>query len=415
MSIRIRLLLLTLLAALGVMLSSAQESDPLPLIDPLTPADATAAVAITFPPPVYTVRGSITIVGTADTPALENYRVEFRPLELPDETAITSTGEGATEEALWFPATLPRNQAVRDNVLGTWNTTTARDGLYEIRLVLNEVGGSTQIFRVSPLRIENNPSEFALTMLGESASDGTGEQPALAATPTALGGFAQPTLQPTPTSLNTGAPAVTATVDANVRQGDSTAYPTVGALLAGEQASVVGISSTGSGWFYVQLSNGRRGFVAPGIVRFNGNTASLSRINPPLPPTPTPTPTPVTRANLVVSGLSLDPSQPDCGEGFDIFINVTNNGSGPTSSSGTLTILDRHVASGSQQGSTFGGFPVLNPGDNFVVSAALTINTFFEEEHDILVILDPDNQIPETNENDNTRSLRYVLDQADCG
>lgn len=415
MSFRVRAILLLAALALGVLLTYAQDAEA-PLIDPLSSIDPTANVAITFPPPVYTVRGSIQIVGTADTPALENYRVEFRPLELPDPTQPVDPAQATPEEAPWFPATLPRNQAVRDDVLGTWNTTTARDGLYEIRLVVNEVDGSEQIFRLSPLRIENDPSEFALMMLGlDESGSSSGDQPALQPTPTQLGGFARPTLQPTPTSLNSGQPIVTSTVDANVRQGDDTSYPVVGALLAGEQASVIGISSTGSGWFYIQLSNGRRGFVAPGIVAFNGNVASLTRINPPPPPTPTATPTPTTRANLVISGLRLDPVQPDCGESFEIFINVTNNGTGPTSSSGTLSIIDRHVASGGQQGDTNGGFPVLNPGDNFVVVAVLTINTFFEEQHDIIVTLDPSNQIAETNESDNTQSLRYTLDQAGCG
>ena len=42
-----------------------------------------------------------------------------------------------------------------------------------------------------------------------------------------------------------------------------------------------------------------------------------------------------------------------------------------------------------------------------------TIN--FEEDHDVIVQLDTRSDIAETNEGDNTSSIRYTLNQSACG
>jgi hypothetical protein len=349
-------------------------------------------VSISFPPPVWVLSGSVGIVGTADVLDMSNYIVEYHEISFEDE-----------EIELWFPATLPGSQAVRGSTLGTWNTTTVRDGLYEIRLVINTNDGEQQYFLVSPLRVENDPNDgiAGLPILAT-----------LAASPTSSAG--RPTLQATPTSIGSGEPIVTALTDANVRSGDDTSYPRVDSLFAGETARVLGISSFGSGWFYVETDSGRRGFVAPSVVEFNGNLDDLDAINPPPPPTPPATATPITSANLQVTGMRLDPVQPRCNESFDIYINVQNTGTGRSAASGTLSVNDRHVRTGAIAGSTVGGFPQLDPGASFVVVATLTVNTYYAEDHDVIVQLDTGGTNPETNEGDNSFSIRYNLRQGGC-
>ncbi len=396
-------LLVLLLALTAVVVVGAQE------IEPFEPPAEDADVVITFPPPVFAVAGEVEIRGSADSIGLAEYIIEYRELLPPaDEADEDTTAETAAEEERpWFPATRPGNQAVRNGVLGTWNTITARDALYEIRLRVTLETGEEEIFRVSPVRVLNNPTEDFV---------GLPLNVTLQPTPTQIGGDgARPTLAATPTPLNTGEPTVTAAVDANVRSGDDTTYPRVGALLAGESAPILGISSFGSGWYYIQLPNGRRGFIAPSTVNVTGDVDALPPIEPPPPPTPPATATPITSANLQVTGLRLEPVQPVCNESFDIFINVANTGTGPTNASSTLRVIDRHVASGTTTATTVGGFPILNEGGNFVVVATLTVNTFFEEEHEVIVELDPDGNVAETNEGDNFSAIRYVLDAGDCG
>ena len=388
-----------MLIVFGVFVTQAQDIEP--IVAPPEDAD----VAISFPPPVFVISGAVEIRGTADALDMENYFVEYRPLVLDNPNdAVTPIPDA---DRPWFPATLPGNQAVRNGVLGTWNTETARDGMYELRLVVNIADGVSQIFRVSPIRILNNPTEQFMSLPTRVP---------LQPTPTQIGGGgARPTLAATPTSLNTGEPTVTALTDANVRQGDDLSYPRVGSLLTGESAQVIGISAFSSGWYYIELPNGRRGFIAPNIVRFSGDASDLQRIQPPPPPTPPATATPITTANLQITGLRLDPPQPVCGEPFDIYINVQNTGTGRTNSSGTLTVTDRHVRTGTTGGSTVGGFPQLGSNESFVVVATLTINVYYEESHDVVVSLDPSNQVIETNEGDNIRSTAYTLEQGDCG
>ena len=105
---------------------------------------------------------------------------------------------------------------------------------------------------------------------------------------------AEPTAEPEPTDVPLTGPRVVALVNSNVRAGDSTLYGIIGALMEGETASIKGISSFGTGWFYSELDNGRSGFIHPNIVRPEGDLTALARINPPpLPPTPIPPPTAV--------------------------------------------------------------------------------------------------------------------------
>jgi hypothetical protein len=379
--------LLTLVT--GALISNAQE------IQPRTTPEPSAGLALTWPPPVYVLRGTAEIRGSADLLNMSNYFVEFRQIDL------TDTATDTDDEPAWFPATLPRSQPVQDGVLGTWNTETTQDGLYALRLVINISGGEAQTYIVSPVRVENNPPDFVQLQPTPDV------QRTLAPTPDTT----RPTIAPTPTPPPSQ-PQVEAVVDANVRRGDSTQYPRVGFLLDGETAPVLGISP--AGWYYVELEEGDRGFIAPSTVRFSGVEGRLTLIQPPATPTPIPTDTPVPTGNLQITGLRLDPATPTCNQPFDVRINVQNTGSGRTGSSSTLNVVDRAVRTGGQQGSTVGGFPQLDPGESFVVVTTLTINTFFGEDHTVTVTLDPNNQVVETNEGDNTRSITYTLQQGGC-
>jgi hypothetical protein len=141
---------LLLLMVLPVLVGSALAQQ----IEPITPPTGTEQIAITYPVPVLAVSGQVTIAGTVSVPNLSNYFVEFRPL------VVVGPGTPTPPEGNWFPATLPSNRPVTNNVLGVWNTTTAPDGLYELRLVVI-AGGRTQFFRVSPVRILNNPEALS--------------------------------------------------------------------------------------------------------------------------------------------------------------------------------------------------------------------------------------------------------------
>jgi len=359
---------------------------------------------ITWPPPVYVMRGEFEIRGTANVPNMSNYFIEFRPL---DEQLQPPAGR-----EVWFPASLPSPAVVQDDVLAVWDTAVVPDGIYQMRLTINVRGGDPIYDYVSPVRLENTPPPFAPVVLPTNTPavvppTNTAPPPVNTATPT---------FDPTPR-------ATISTPTGNVRQGDSTNYLIITTLTQGTVLEIIGISNTGSGWYNVRLPDGRTGWVAPSIVTVSGNTGGLIRVQPPPPPaTPIPTPVPFTAipptstssANLVAGIVVLEPATPTCGQTFNVGFDVANLGSTATSASGTISLVDVRAADGSTQGTTVGGFPVLSPGQTFRVNMPLTVSTWYNETHRITLVIDPQNQIPESNESDQTRVVEYVLQKGSC-
>ena len=198
-------------------------------------------------------------------------------------------------------------------LLGTWNTTLTRDGLYELRLTVFLSGGQVTYARVAPLRVINNPPPFVATPPPNAPV-------VIIVTATPSGVETHP--QPTAVSQN---PQVTAVLDANVRAGDNTIYAPVGALLQGQSAPILGVSSTRSGWWLVQLSNGRQGWIAPSTVMVTGNLANIPIMTPPQP-TATPTPVATATPNLpdgTITTVRFDRT-PKQGEAFNVIVTVVN-------------------------------------------------------------------------------------------
>lgn len=406
---KIRRLLLTGLAlalAAAIPVFAQVDVSPTPTPDPNG--------NISWPPPVYVLRGEFEIRGTANLPDMVNYFIEFRPLEDPiapeeplaTEEAVTPGAEG--EEEVFFAAILPSSTPVVDDVLGVWDTTVVEDGLYEIRLTINLANGEPVTHTVSPLRVENEPPPFVQV----------DEPPAEEAEPTQ----AAPTQPPTATIPPTEDPTPRVTVstpNGNVRTGDGTNYPIIASLTQGTTVPIVGISNTGSGWFQVRLENGQIGWMAPSIVTVSGNLNSVPRVQPPPPPatptfTPIPaTPTPITQANLVAGNPNPNPGNPVCGQVTNYTFDVANLGTEPNSRGGTITVTDVHLATGTTT-QTLGAVPIIQPGQTIGLPIPLTVSVYYNEVHRVTFTIDPANEIPETTKGDNVRVFEYTLQQGSC-
>jgi hypothetical protein len=386
MTHKIRLLGLLLLAALlSLTASVSAQANPTPTPPPNPNAN------ISWPPPVYVLRSLFTIYGTANLPNMNGWFIEARPL---DSTL--------TEDQGWTPVTLVSRTPTNNSVLGVWDTTTADDGLYSLRLNVSLSNGTRVYALITPLRVENNPPPFG--GLGTAQPN---------TVPTQVG---LPTLLPTPTAFS-NVPQVTARINANVRRGDGTAFEVIGNLPAGTTVQVIGISSLGTGWYLIIMPNGQQGWIAPSVVDVTGNLGGVPRVNPPAPPTATPVPytaTPISTINLVAGNFRFDPGSPNCGQTFNIYLDVANFGTS-FSPSGTIAINDYRQADGAFQTSTVGAFPAIAPGQTINVGPIpLTVSTFYNEGHRLLMTVDGSNAIFETNENDNTREAIYTLNKASC-
>ncbi|HEX2907916.1 MAG TPA: SH3 domain-containing protein [Phototrophicaceae bacterium] len=388
---RLFVLLLVVLSLTLTMTAQAQIVAP-------TPSDVNPNANISWPPPVYVLRGEFTVRGSANLSNMVSYFLESRPLE--------ADLNPADDTLPWLPVTAAEQSAIQDDVLGVWDTTLVDDGLYELRLTLNLSNNQQEFFRVAPLRIENNPPPFVITPT-IPAVQGT-------ATPLPPQVTATPTFDPSPRAT------VTLNAPVNVRLGDSVVYAAFAALQPGETVSVVGRSSLGSGWLQVQLSSGQRGWVSPSVVSVSGDLSGVPFVEPPPPPTPTPipvtptfTPVPAT-TNLVAGNFRFDPNTPTCSQTFNVYLDVANFGT-TANPSGLISIQDFRVSDGALQGNTTGAIPIIQPGQTVSVGPIpLTISTFYNEQHRLVINLDPGNFIPETSENDNIINALYTLAKGTC-
>jgi uncharacterized protein YgiM (DUF1202 family) len=234
--------------------------------------------------------------------------------------------------------------------------------------------------------------------------------------------FATETLPPTPTlalTVTPSIPMVSVSKNTNCRIGPGTAYEIVGGLLIGETAEVVGKYQAGAYWVIKNPNRSGTCWLWGNYATVSGNTSGLPEMT--APPTPTFTASPIpttavsgTQANLVPGIVVFDPVNPICNQTLTVGLDVANLGTQPTTSSGTVSLVDTRVADTAQQASTTGGFPALLPGQTFRVNMPLTVSTWYNESHRIILTIDPGNLIPENNEGDNNRSVEYVLQKGSC-
>ncbi len=112
------------------------------------------------------------------------------------------------------------------------------------------------------------------------------------------------TIEPPPTVP--GAPGVTANVDANVREGPSTDFKGVGALLNGQSATIEGKDPTGT-WYQITFPAGVGGkaWIAASTVTTSGDVNSLPIVSSPATYTSTPTNTATAAATATATNTPL--------------------------------------------------------------------------------------------------------------
>ncbi len=231
----------------------------------------------------------------------------------------------------------------------------------------------------------------------------------------------QPTVAAQTGDATSSVPTANITQGVNVRRGPGLAFdPPIGAFAPGQTAEILALNNAGD-WYKVRYGGGE-GWVFAQLVEVTGDVNSLPREAGPAVPTfaptaiplPTATTAPQSSANLVAGIVELSPAQPTCAQTINIGFDVANLGSQATSASSTVSVQDVRVADGSVQGTTVGGFPVIQPGQTFRVTMALTVSTWYNEDHRLILIIDPNNEIPENNETDNRREHVYRLERGSC-
>ncbi len=112
-----------------------------------TPSTFESGVVITSPVLVSELHGQVEVLGTANIPNMRNYFLEIRGLN--DDASLPP------DTVPWIPITAAMPGPVQSDVLVVWDTTTAPDGLYELRLTLTTDNALSVSHVVTPLRINN--------------------------------------------------------------------------------------------------------------------------------------------------------------------------------------------------------------------------------------------------------------------
>jgi hypothetical protein len=250
-----------------------------------------------------------------------------------------------------------------------------------------------------------------------NSTSGSGAQPTN--TPSQPTNTPPPSNTPPPQATDTPSkPMASFTTGVNVRRGPDTLFePPIGSFAANDTAEVLAVNPART-WYKVRYYNGE-GWVFGNLLTLSGNTSNLP-VDPgppvptltPIPPTPIPaTPVPQTNINLVAGNIRTDPDQPTCKQTFNIYFDVANLGS-TASPSGSINVED---TSNGLVTRTQGGFPAIQPGQTVNVGPIpLTVDTNFEAEHILALIIDPGGQIAELNEGDNRGEKRYTLKRGSC-
>lgn len=111
---------------------------------------------------------------------------------------------------------------------------------------------------------------------------------------------------------------------------------------------------------------------------------------------------------------TISPHPLECGKTATITVRVINNGSEATSVSTQLIIQDVLVRTEQITKDAVAPIPVIRPGETVVIKTTITINTFRNELHRLVMILDQRNLVAELNELDNSATSEYILQKGVC-
>lgn len=228
------------------------------LAAPLTPASQAAAsttlqgcpgAIISSPRPGSTLRGDVSIMGTANADRFQFYKVEFAP---------------ASNPQAWSAVSSTVNRPIANGQLDVWNTQTVPDGPYSLKLTIVDDRAQEVCWVVAAnLQVANRVQPAAPTQALPSPTAGDTDtptpNPARTATPQAT---VTPPILPTLPPLPGGAPAAVAQAQPTSRPGATPSAVGTPRGTGTPSAAATPASRTGLSSFIPDFSGVRRQFSA---------------------------------------------------------------------------------------------------------------------------------------------------------
>jgi len=390
-----------------------------------TPGDAPAedetfegppVVRILSPSPdaVYLAGASVNILARVENAGPDMGRVELlmNSVNIGTTDASAQTAPAFSIESGW-PATIAGDYTLTVTAFredGSASEPTSVN--FEVRssvIAPTQAGDGDQ---TTPQQTQTSPQPDSIVTIPPLQPQNT-QTPTPTATDTTTD--ASPTPEASPMSVASPTPSfptVRLQQGANIRRGPGVAFdPPIGSLAAGEVRRILARNPDNS-WYRIEVFNSS-GWVFSELVEVSGSVSGLPVENPPTPvPPPTATITPVpAQVDLSIVNWSTAPSPQVCNQPATTTITIANSGSSPSAQ--TNVRLD-DLVNGQVQATSSATVPPLQPGENVTVQITLTVSTFFLQGHTVRAIVDPDNVVPETNEENNSRQFDYVLQQGSC-
>lgn len=363
-----------LFLAAGISLVFAQATEPIP---------APTGSELLLPEPVTDVWDNAPIFGTVNIEGMVFHFLEAVPLDEDGEIPAN---------APWIPLSTGLTEPVVGDVLWTINTDFAPDGLCALRLTV--LVADSQLFTdtVSPIRLSNARFDLEVQRIIERVAAGDlPRQFEEAAPPPAEPVDQSPRIVPMPQHNVV-----------NLRRCDivdNGRCPVIGTLRAGQEGSVLALSSNGTGWHQVRVPAENIGWVSPIVIDRLGDFSRMPRVAPPSPIAPPPS----QPAGNIIKGMATPGNNATCDRPLNVHINVMNKGNG-VSTPGTVILQDVHVASGTITATGSGNFPALNPDACFVVLIPLHGSSFFNELHALRAFT-----------SSSQFTIQYTFAQGECG
>lgn len=231
---------------------------------------------------------------------------------------------------------------------------------------------------------------------------------------TAMAGSQTATPEPEPAEQATACfPQATATVDANIRSGPSTAYGVVGLLPNGGSARIAGRNNENT-WWYIEFPGGAGGYAwIAGSVTTASCLPEVVQVvaAPPLPVVPTSepeaeeeeeeAPPPAAKPDLVASAMQVWPNPATKGVPIDVQVKVTNQGDAP---SGNFSV--QWWSSWAVVGCNW-SVPSLAPGESRDLQCTYTYSGW--STYTVKEDVDPGGLVDESNEGNNTREMQLQV------
>ena len=202
---------------------------------------------------------------------------------------------------------------------------------------------------------------------------------------------------------------------ANLRLGPGTEFDLVGSISVNEEVEIVAVNAARD-WYHIRYGDFGDAWIYSELVRPSGEVGAVPVDPGPAPPQPEVDNLPTSGVNLVIDKIIIVPEALVCNETGQLTVRVRNVGAADAEVGGNIVIQDTLSSTGELIGEPDPGvFPPLPAGESrSSLPIPVDYSAHTDVEHRLVVTIDSDNHIAESNEEDNSGAKTFLLRRGNC-